>query len=167
MLTTKLHCTHGDAKHYTNSPAVGPWCPYTSALSCVQRSPQHHTPCQVGPCPRWPFQDLSAPNCLQGNKPVNELLVVWVSHYKVHILDKPFSTVGTAWVVLVRTDCLFTTFTVTSTGSRSGWQLLAHNLITTKYSIQIEIETTDTILIYLHVTSTKYHRNGIRYKGPE
>ena len=37
----------------------------------------------------------------------------------------------------------------------------------TKYSIQIEIETTDTILIYLRVTSTKYNRNEIRYKGPE
>ena len=79
MLTTWLHCTHVDAIHYTNTPAVGPWCMYTSALSRVERSPQHHTPHQVGPRPRWPFQDFSAPNCLQGNKPVNELLVVWMS----------------------------------------------------------------------------------------
>ena len=43
----------------------------------------------------------------------------------------------------------------------------AVSLSPTKYSIQIEIETTDTILIYLHVTSIIYHRNGIRYKGPE
>ena len=97
----KILCVCKQQALYTDIPAVVPRCPHTSPLPHFQRMSQHHTPPLVGRASRWPFQCFCAPDCLQGDRFVNELLVVYVSAQSQDLPVSDTSTVRTAWVVFV------------------------------------------------------------------